>query len=108
MIEKKDVEIGQLSNELVQKSDIIELQTQTLNKILADSNNAPTPVRTLNNLSNQKLNDNFPGLRLSQSSKNNTGTTPSPMRSYRASKDINIDNSQLFPSKIKKRMQGAR
>ena len=104
MLESKDLKITQLSTELSHKNELLELQTQTLNKIQAEYNNStPTPNRNLNALSNQKLNIQLPAQRYPQTTVHNSATNISPLRSFRSPKDSSLENLHALTAKINRR-----
>lgn len=90
MIQKKDLEIDRLIREVSQKKQMIDLQTQTINKMISETNGACSPNRTATDrtnpvLSSQRLGDYRPMLHFPQTTTTTTmgyysNKTPSPAK----------------------------
>lgn len=108
LVHTKDSEISRLSLELNQKNQVVDMQTQALNKMLTDSLNQQTPMRnSVENkatpyLLSQKINDHRPIMNFSNTTINRSAKTPSPSRSFAVIRNVTPENAGI-PFKLSQR-----
>lgn len=104
IIQKKELEIDNLQSQLKQKTQLIDAQTQALNRMIDESQKNQAITRAENekqapHLSSQRINDFRTILQLANSTAHRSAKTPSPSRSFAVLRTLTPENNAI-PFKV--------